>query len=129
VETAHAKPLSRPVFWTAAFTTLSWLGEYIHNRQELPQLSILSPENSIMGLIALALFLTWLVVPYHKLPPVLLLALGLLHLIGGAILSVLPLGFLPFVPEQSFSHYLAHIVYGAAQFPLVTAMLLELRRK
>jgi len=48
-----------------------------------------------------------------------LLVVSLLQLIGGAILSVLPLGFLPFVPEQSLSHYFTHLIYGAAQLPLI----------
>lgn len=33
--------------------------------------------------------------------------------------SVLPFGFLPFVPDQSLSHYLAHVVYVLAQLPLL----------
>jgi hypothetical protein len=45
--------------------------------------------------------------------------IGWLHLIGGAILSVLPLGFLPFAPEQSPSHYLSHLIYGVTQLPLI----------
>jgi sugar phosphate permease len=48
-----------------------------------------------------------------------LLCWGLLHLVGGGILSVLPLPFLPFAPEQSVSHYLFHAIYAWAQIPLV----------
>ena len=32
---------------------------------------------------------------------------------------MLPLSFLPFVPEQSMSHYGAHVVYTLGQVPLV----------
>jgi hypothetical protein len=37
--------------------------------------------------------------------------------VGGG--SVLPVGALPFVPEQSLSHYLAHLAYAVTQLPLV----------
>lgn len=33
--------------------------------------------------------------------------------------SVLPFGFLPFVPDQSPAHYLAHLVYALTQLPLL----------
>jgi len=51
--------------------------------------------------------------------------LGILQLIGGAILSVLPLPILPFVPEQSPDHYISHAVYGLAQLPLIVVALRE----
>ncbi len=38
-----------------------------------------------------------------------LVAWVLLNLVGGGILSVLPLAILPFVPEQSGGHYAAHV--------------------
>ena len=109
----------RPAALVALFAALSWLGEYIHNLFELPQLTVLSPENSMPALISLALFLAWWLTPYRRAAAVLLLAWALLHLVGGAILSVMPLPFLPFYPEQSLQHYAAHAVYGLAQVPLI----------
>ena len=53
----------RPVVLVALFTLLSWLGEYVHNLFELPQLTLLSPENSIPALISLVLFLAWWLSP------------------------------------------------------------------
>jgi hypothetical protein len=50
-----------------------------------------------------------------------LLGWGLLNLLAGAILSVLPLPFWPFEPEQSVGHYAAHVVYGLGQLPLIWA--------
>lgn len=117
---------NHPVGWIAAFTALSWLGEIIHNRIELPGLSPLSPENSLLALIAIALFLAWWLLPTSRAPTFLLLGLGLIHLIGGGILSVLPLKFLPYAPEQSPGHYLTHVVYGAAQLQLIIAMIWQI---
>jgi hypothetical protein len=42
-----------------------------------------------------------------------------LNLVIGGIVSVLPLPILPFVPEQSLTHYGAHVVYTLGQVPLV----------
>ena len=44
---------------------------------------------------------------------------GVLNLVIGGIVSVLPLSILPFVPEQSAAHYGAHVVYTLGQIPLV----------
>lgn len=118
----------RPVRWVAMFVTLSWLGEFLHNRSELSQLSLFSPENSSMALLAIGLFLLWWKVPGSRIPAFLLLVLGLIHLVGGGLLSVLPLGFLPFYPEQSLQHYLAHFLYGLMQLPLIIAMFWQLRK-
>jgi hypothetical protein len=43
--------------------------------------------------------------------------------LGGAILSILPLPFLPFVPEQTVSHYVSHVIFGITQIPLILVML------
>lgn len=112
----------------AAFTLLSWLGEYLHNRAELPQLSLFSPENFLMLLVAVCLFVLWVVLPNSLVPAILLLALATLHLVGGALISVLPLPILPFQPEQSIGHYLAHAMYGLAQVPLIVAIVWQIRR-
>lgn len=45
-----------------------------------------------------------------------------LNLVGGGVLSVLPLPFLPFEPEQTATHYLAHAVYALTQLPLLAAL-------
>ena len=47
-------PVERPVGRVAAFTAISWLGMFIHNELDLP-LTLLSPENSLPGLISIAL--------------------------------------------------------------------------
>ena len=48
-----------------------------------------------------------------------LFAWAAMNLVGGGILSVLPLGLLPFQPEQSLEHYGVHVVYALAEVPLV----------
>jgi hypothetical protein len=47
----------------------------------------------------------------------------LLHLVGGGIISVLPLPFLPFYPEQRLAHYAAHALYAIAQLPLIVLLI------
>jgi hypothetical protein len=119
---------SPSIRWMAAFTLLSWLGEYIHNRFELPQLTLLSPENSIPALISVVLFLAWWRLPQKRLTAWVLFAWALLHLLGGAVISVIPFPFLPFYPEQSISHYLVHVWYGIAQLPLLVTLWRQLHR-
>ena len=46
---------------------------------------------------------------------------GVLNLVIGGIVTVLPLSILPFVPEQSVTHYGAHVVYTLGQVPLVVS--------
>jgi hypothetical protein len=59
-----------------------------------------------------------------------LVVMAVLNLIPGAVLSVLPLGFLPFEPERSGSHYASHVVYGVTQMPfLIFAAMWLLRQR
>jgi hypothetical protein len=48
-----------------------------------------------------------------------LFAWGVLNLVAGGIVSVLPLALLPFQPDQSLAHYGVHVVYTLAEVPLV----------
>ena len=116
----------RPVIWIAVFTALSWLGEVIHNRIELPGLTLLSPENSITALVSVFLFLIWSFLPSRRIPGLLLLLWAMIYFIGGGIISVIPFQFLPFYPEQSMAHYLTHLLYGLAQLPLIVIMLRQI---
>ena len=49
--------------------------------------------------------------------------------LAGAMLSVLPLGLLPFVPEQSLAHYTAHVIYAGSQLPLLILTIFRLQRR
>ena len=112
----------------AALLALSWLGLFVHNSIELPSLNLLSPENSFPALVAVLLFAGWWLLPTRRLAAALLLVWGLLHLVGGAIVTVIPFSFLPFVPDQNFTHYFAHFLYGLAQLPLIGVMIQQMRR-
>ena len=112
----------------AALLALSWFGLFVHNAIELPSLNLLSPENSFPALVAMLLFVGWWLLPTRHLAAALLLVWGLLHLVGGAIVTVIPFSFLPFVPEQDFTHYFAHFLYGLAQLPLMWVTIQQLRR-
>jgi hypothetical protein len=125
---ASSQTADRSRALVAAFLALSWLGLFVHNSIELPSLNLLSPENSLPALVAVLLFIVWWLLPTRRLAAALLLVWGLLHLMGGAIVTVIPFSFLPFVPEQDFTHYLAHFLYGLAQLPLIGMMIQQVRR-
>ena len=111
----------------AIATALSWLGLYVHNVNDLPNQTPLRPESGIPGAILLILLGLWLIRPVRRLATMLLLGWGWLDLVGGA-LSVLPLPFLPFRPEQTLHHYAFHVVYAVLQIPLIFVATRRLRR-
>jgi hypothetical protein len=75
-------------------------------------------EYSVSSLAWLVLFLAWLRFPNHHSSARLLLGWGAISL-AGAILTVLPLPFLPFRPEQSLRHYGVHALYALTQLPVL----------
>jgi hypothetical protein len=102
----------------AVALTVSALSMLAHNLYELP-LSPIDLENS--GPIAFAglLGVAYAVWPDSKAVAAAAFGWGVLNLVIGGIVSVLPLSILPFVPEQSITHYGAHVVYAVGQIPLV----------
>ena len=104
-------------------------GMATHNVFEFGPAFLARPETviplAIFGLLAL---LAW-AKPASPIASVPLLAWAVLNLVGGGILSVLPVGLFPFQPEQSLGHYAIHVVYTVAQVPLVivTARILSRR--
>lgn len=102
----------RPLLMVLAVAS-SWLGLFAHNTMEN-----VDGSTWVVALVAVLLLSMWRLYP-GKLTSGLLTALGVINLVGGAVVSVLPLSFLPFVSEQSLTHYLAHLIYGLAQLPLL----------
>jgi hypothetical protein len=80
----------------------------VHDLISLPGLSLLAPDVVLPTLVSVALFAALWAWPGR-------LSVGLL--------SVLPWPFLPFVPDQTFRHYVAHAVYAARQVPLLVVLL------
>jgi hypothetical protein len=113
----------------AALIVLSWLGAYVHTTLEL-QLPVWRPENSLPLLVGGILFLGWWKQPQRRSMWTWLLLIWTAgaHFLVGAVLSVLPLPLWPFYPEQSVSHYFSHLVYGAAQLPLLWFLWRDLRK-
>ena len=56
----------------------------------------------------------------------LLLFTALTQLLGAAV-TVLPLNFLPFAPNQTLEYYTLHVFYGGSQLPLIWMMTKQLR--
>ena len=110
------RPVSRVAMGAAL--ALSALSMLAHNLYELP-LSPTALENS--GPIAFAALLAgaYAMWPDSKVVAAGAFGWGALNLVIGGIVSVLPLSILPFVPEQSITHYAAHVVYAVGQIPLV----------
>lgn len=129
VSSISTNSVRQPAGLMVIFLTISWLGEYIHNLFELPNLTVLSPENSLPALVSLVLFAAWWLTRFNRFVTLLILAWGSLHLVAGALLSVIPFPFLPFYPEQTLEHYAAHVAYGLTQLPLIMAAIRELRTR
>jgi phosphatidylserine synthase len=126
--TGHSTTKQR-VGLVAAATFLSWLGLVIHNTMELGA-PPWSWESGVPAVVALVLFLGWWQhAAAGRVWGWLLWGWTLFaHLLLGALLSVLPLPLWPFSPEQSISHYLAHVIYAVAQLPLLWLLWRDLRR-
>lgn len=106
---------------------VSWLAMLAHNLFELP-VALLDIENSGPLLVGLALFAAHWRRPLSRGVHLAILGWALLNLVVGGVVTVLPLPILPFFPEQSPSHYLAHAVYAIGQVPLVFLAVAALRQ-
>jgi hypothetical protein len=105
-----------------ASVVLSVTGLAVHNTREFGVGGLADPATGTLPMlvVGLVVFIVWWRVPRGRLPAALLLAAyGLLNLIGGAVISVLPLSFLPYEPDQSLYHYFSHTIYGLTQLPLI----------
>lgn len=90
---------------------LSVLGMAFHTVREFGPSGLLDPSTGMIPVAAVqgVLFVSWRLRPEGRSTTSLaLLVTALFQLVGGAVLSVMPLPFLPFEPEQTLSHYLSH---------------------
>ena len=112
------RPSISAVQLVAVAVIIAAAGLVAHNLLSLP-LSALDPSTVGPVLAYLALLLWYARSDASAAARWSLIGWTLLNLIAGGILTALPLPFLPFVPEQTFAHYLAHVIYAAAQLPLL----------
>jgi hypothetical protein len=119
-----SRPSGRWIWVMSIVVAVAWLGLYVHNIAELPGQSLISPESFGPLIFSATLFAIWFW--WRRIGAWLLLVWAAVNVLG-AILTVLPLPILPFEPEQSVSHYLFHVLYGATQLPLIWAAIASLR--
>jgi hypothetical protein len=100
---------------------VSALGLAFHTVREFGWPALLNPASGMIPVLSVqvALLVAWLRAGRQRTLTKALLATGLIELVGGAIISVLPLPILPYVPDQSVQHYISHLGYGIAQLPLI----------
>jgi hypothetical protein len=102
---------------------VAWLGLWAHELYRVPSRLGFTPDGSLPLLAIAVILLVWYLAAEDKRAPTwALLVYGLINGIGG-FLTVLPLPFLPFVPEQMVGHYLVHVLYLACQVPLIALTL------
>ncbi|MEV1131698.1 hypothetical protein [Agromyces sp. NPDC049794] len=115
--------------WPAAVVAsalVAWFGMVLHNVADLPGQDLLSVETFVPTLITFVLVVHWFVRPIRRAITWALLVWAWISLIGGVI-SVLPLGILPFEPAQTPMHYVFHALYAGMQVPLIVVTSLWLR--
>lgn len=109
-------------------TGVSWLGLWLHELHRVPALLGFTPDGDLFMLPIAAGLAYWWHRTRTRGAAGALLAYGLINLVGG-VLTVLPIGWLPFRPEQNLEHYAAHGVYAVCQLPLIVVAARELGRK
>ena len=108
---------------------MSLLGLWVHELHRVPgRLGFTLDGDLFMLPIAVGLA-TWWSRRHSPAARAALLVYAAVNLVGG-VASGLPLRWLPFVPDQSVSHYAAHAIYGLCQVPLlVLAIPFRTRRR
>ena len=130
---ASMKPTSRQICDrpVAIIVTLviAWFGLWIHELHRVPAAFGLTPDASLPLLVIAGVLLAWRLLARRKrAATIALLVYGIINCVGG-FLSVLPLPFLLFVPEQEFDHYLVHAIYALFQVPLIIVTIRALAAK
>lgn len=100
----------------AAFV-VSGFGHVLHNLEEFPVTILFGWETLVPLGVTVVLGVAWSRRAGRSAYALMAGWAAIVIVFGGG--SVIPFGFLPFVPEQSASHYLAHVVYVVTQLPLL----------
>ena len=88
-----------------------------------------TPDGDLFMLpIVVALVYWWLREGGKRLAPSVALSIYSAVSLLGAVVSILPVHFLPFVPDQSFAHYFGHVVFATCQLPLLAVSAHGLRK-
>ena len=90
----------------------------MHEVHRVPSLLGLTPDGDLFMLPIAAGLAIWWSRSRGASAAGALAAYAIVNLVGGLV-SVLPLGWLPFTPEQTLAHYSVHFVYAACQVPLL----------
>jgi hypothetical protein len=122
-------PESRWIALVLGTTVVAWSGFILHNVADLPGQTLAGPESLSPTIVTVALLVMWLVPRTRTAATWALLAWSVLNLVGGGIVSVLPIGLFPFDPAQSLRHYAFHGVYAVTQVPLVWVCIAFLRSR
>jgi hypothetical protein len=106
----------------AAAVAISIAGMAIHTVREFGFEGLLAPASGFLPIVAVQLGVLvwwWRSAGSRRAATKWLFAIGAFQLVGGAVISVLPLPILPFVPAQTADHYVSHLIFGIAQIPLI----------
>ena len=103
---------------------IAWGGFVVHNVFEFTATTFFTPDTVGPTVLWIALG-PWALLERGRTGERALLGWASLNAVGGT-LTVLPLGLLPFHPAQTLSHYDVHLVYLAAQVPLIAVLIRSL---
>ena len=96
---------------------VSGAGHVIHNLADFPVTILLGLETLVPLTVTVLLGVAFVYRPGQSTYAA--AALWALVVILGGGMTVIPFGFLPFVPDQSISHYVVHLLYIVTQLPLL----------
>lgn len=112
----RSRPNAAAVVATSAIAAGGMLA---HNVLDLGPAFLVDPQTLIPLMIFAVLAILAARATARRSTWLALLAWGLLNLVAGGILSVLPTGLFPFQSEQTLEHYGAHALYALSSVPLV----------
>lgn len=112
------------VFWII----IAVIGGYLHQILEFPEYFGFIPDY-VIPMILMLLIVSWGVMykAGEQISYSVGLGFALVNLLG-AILTVYPFDFLPFIPEQSLNHYISHLLFGMLQLPLLYFSILQIKK-